>query len=73
MKKVYDIGTEVSIKGMEKSKATIRAICVEGMDKSVSYKCAWWEKGAKKAEWLEPDEFEVDEGDSTKIIKIGFK
>jgi len=72
MREVYDIGTKVSIKGIEKSKAIIRAICVEGLDKSVSYKCTWWEKGAKKAEWLEPDEFNI-ESDDTKLTKIGFK
>jgi uncharacterized protein YodC (DUF2158 family) len=72
MREVYDIGTKVSIKGIDKSKATIRAICVEGLDKSVSYKCTWWEKGNKKAEWLEPDEFKI-ESDDTKLTKIGFK
>ncbi len=72
MRELYDIGTKVSIKGIEKTEATIRAICVEGLDKSVSYKCSWWEKGTKKAEWLEPDEFDVV-NDKADTIKIGFK
>lgn len=72
MREVYDIGTKVSIKGIDKTKATIRAICVEGLDKSVSYKCSWWEKGSKKDVWLEPDEFKIL-NESNDTIKIGFK